>query len=517
MTSLLLLAALGMASEPGESGLSVDLSEGAPPLYRVEDPFFPGAAVRSPYGAILTEPPPPGVKWQPEPLGTLDGVFPDRVDYEAAEVMGVRPWHDAGFKGQGVKVAIFDSQWFLSGAEDQGVLGESVVSTHDCWKQASCLVPIDVTDTSIPAGRGSHGYSCAQIVHDVAPEASLYLVNINGLTTFENAARWAIAEGIDVISLSMSFFNASFYDGTGPFKRVMDELAAAGVVLATSSGNYANQHWSGPYVDADLDGRMDFDGRNYLEVSFNNAGSKSVTVNWNEWGACGRSDLDTRVTDSEGNIIGRSNSVQSATADRCSPLERTISTVDESGVYRLEVWGTRVITDSVQLTIFANNGQVVDAMPAFSMADPSPHYWSYVVGAVRAKGYLDNDVEVFSSQGPVLGGALKPDIAGPDGLTTSRAGLNGFYGTSAATPAVVGAMAVLMSRYPELTPEEAGQRLKALAVYDGQRMGDDPRWGAGKAHLPPVDVEPLTCSNASGTGASVGLLGLLALFRRRRS
>ena len=60
---------------------------------------------------------------------------------------------------------------------------------------------------------------------------------------------------------------------------------------------------------------------------------------------------------------------------------------------------------------------------------------------MRGIDYLENGAESFSSWGPNHDGEPKPDIAAPDGLTTSSYGPTGFYGTSAAAPAAAAAIA----------------------------------------------------------------------------
>src|SRR6185436_15173116 len=101
--------------------------------------------------------------------------------------------------------------------------------------------------------------ACAQVIHDIAPGAQLYLVRVNGQTTLENAAAWAVREGIDVVSMSMSFFNNSFHDGTGGINATVDTLTAGGVLLVNSAGNYAEEHWTGDFDDPDGDGDADFE------------------------------------------------------------------------------------------------------------------------------------------------------------------------------------------------------------------------------------------------------------------
>ena len=81
--------------------------------------------------------------------------------------------------------------------------------------------------------------------------------------------------------------------------------------------------------------------------------------------------------------------------------------------------------------------------------------------------------EGFSSRGPafklfdVAGNRLaapedrfKPDIAAADGVATSVAGFNPFFGTSAAAPSAAGVAALALSAKPTLTPDQLGAILK---------------------------------------------------------
>lgn len=477
-----------------------------PVLYRVLDPSHPMAAARSSRAAVLEQVPAEG-RWAYEPVPVVDG-YPDRV---ALDVLNADLWHEAGFRGRGVRIAVFDVLWY--GAEaDPDVLGD--VETADCWTHSSCEAPMNTSRARFASEEGQHGYGCAEIIRDIAPEAELFLVRVNGLTTFENAVRWAIRNDIDLISLSMSFFNSSFYDGSGPFAAPMDELAAAGVLLLTSAGNYAREHWSGPWRDSDGDGRMDFDGLNYLELDLTGEGRRTVLVNWDEHRRCGDSDLSAELFDPTGGRVGVADEAQDAEGRQCSPVERLSAYVREAGRHRLELRASRLVAPNLYVDIFTQNGTIVGARPESSLADPAPHPWAFTVGAVRANGYLDNDIEPFSSWGPARSGAIKPDIAGPDGLSNTAFGVEGFFGTSASTPAVAGAIALVMSRDPSLSPGEAAARLRSWAWSpDPNPAPDDPRWGAGKARLPVPDPVAFGCGGSRM--AAIGLLAPLGLLRRR--
>ena len=115
-------------------------------------------------------------------------------------------------------------------------------------------------------------------------------------------------------------------------------------------------------------------------------------------------------------------------------------------------------------------------MPEGSIVDPGNHPSVYTVGAVRADRYVFNDPEPFSSQGPTLDGLQKPDISGPDGLTTHAFGPIGFYGTSASTPAVTGALALLMSEDLSQSPYDAADRLSESAIWE-DHPNQDSRFG----------------------------------------
>lgn len=494
MLSLLLTAAFAVV--PPESGEF-------PRLIRVEDPDFPGAVARSATASLLTEPPPAGTPWSWEPDVRADG-WPSYLTFDA---VNAEEWHDAGFRGQGVKAAIFDLHYFGATLDDD-VLGP--VDTWDCYAHASCELAFDAEKPQYGFEEGDHGFACAEIVHELAPEAELNLVRVNGLTTLQSAADWAIRHDIDVISMSLSFFNASMYDGTGPFADVVKRLVANDVLLVTSAGNSARQHWEGDWRDGDGDGRMDFDGDNGLLLDVN--GSVSVYVNWNEYGRCGDSDLAAKLYDAEGFIVGKSDAPQSREKDQCSPVERVSGSSDLGEPLRLEVRANRLVTAGLHVHVFAQSGAILGSMPQGSIVDPGNHAGAFTVGAVRADGYLTNGVESFSSQGSAFNTALKPDIAGPDGLDATVYGAEGFFGTSAATPAVAGTVALLMSSQDGMTSREAADRLSAWALRDGETRLHDDAVGAGKVRLPTLEHGVAGC----GRGPLVALLPLLSLGRRRR-
>ncbi|HCH65804.1 MAG TPA: hypothetical protein DFR83_23585, partial [Deltaproteobacteria bacterium] len=393
----------------------------------------------------------------------------------------------------------------------------TVAGTHDCFDHRSCARPIDSFARYTSSGR--HGVACAEVIHDIAPDAELHLVRVTSLTSLENAVDWAIREEIDIISMSLSFFNESAYDGTGPVNDPMDRLEAAGVLMVTSAGNYALEHWMGSLVDSDHDDLVEFQPNQEGLWVYWNAGRRRLDITWDDWNTCGATDLDAYVYSEAGDLVGTGVREQRAPEVRdeneaCTPVERVTVNAAEDGWYRLMLRRTRG-DDDATVHVFARGGELYTPVFEGSITDPGTHPSVLTVGAVRERNYLFNSAQAYSSLGPTLAGVPKPDIAGPDGLSTSSFGPSGFFGTSAATPAVAAAIAVLMSEVPGRSPRAAADLLIRWAESDQATWeAVDPALGAGRARLPPLE----RASGGCGLGPILPMMVLLpGLGLRRRS
>jgi subtilisin family serine protease len=467
---------------------------------RVEIPDYPGALVSSDYGSVLAEIPPEDIRYSMEDAPQTD-VF---TAWEAIDALAAAPWHQQGLTGAGVKLAVFDVQWF-NAALSELELGE--YQTRDCEAHRSCEISMDTLRPRYSFEEGSHGVACAEVIRDLAPGAELYLVRVNGQTTLENAAAWAVREEIDLVSMSMSFFNNSFYDGSGAINAAADRMRNGGVLLVNSAGNYATEHWDGDFTDNNNDTVMEFPwGSSYLPLYFN-SGSRTVYLSWDQFKSCGDTDLDMYLYAQNGTLLGKSENIQEEEGQYCAPLERISADIPSGDWTYLQI----VLKNGdphVHLAVFARDGSAWNATPG-SIADPGSSVSAFTVGAVRASGYLENGPESFSSLGPTHGGIAKPDIAGPDGLSTSIYGSIGFYGTSASTPATAAAIALVMEANPGFTAFDAAEYLQINALWDGSLVGPvDGALGAGKARLP-AETERIC-------GGSAALLLFPGIWWRRR-
>ncbi len=104
-----------------------------------------------------------------------------------------------------------------------------------------------------------------------------------------------------------------------------------------------------------------------------------------------------------------------------------------------------------------------------------------------------------------LPGLLKPDVIapGPNTRTTAlSSGYMTFSGTSAATPHVAGAMALVAQANPNLTPEQMSMILETTAVDLGP-AGKDNVYGAGRLDCYAAVQAALAMSNVGSVGGIV--------------
>lgn len=413
---------------------------------------------------------------------------------EGVELTAAARWQAAGFTGRGVKVGVIDVGFTSYAA----VLGASHIATRSFREDGKLDAP--------PGVGTMHGTACAEIVREMAPDADLYLAAAGETPGgFITALRWLTRTvGVSVITTSLGFYGEYPTNGTSDLAKAVDEAKAAGVVFVKSAGNQALQHYRAPFTDADHDGEHDFPGaaqRNALKLT-TTGGTLQVWLNWDDW-ARPHVNYDLYVYDATGHEVARSTEDQSRSGKR--PVEELFAAVP-AGTYFVHVRKMNPGDPNLPLTIFTNPGTAMELMMADdSVTVPGDAHGALTVGAAD---WRTDRVERFSSHGPTLDGRTKPDLVGPDGVTSVAFGLAGpstFSGTSASAPHVAGAVALYRGAFPAATPDVVLMYLAAHAVTPPATVPFDNTAGAGRLDLGEVPVPGATLPTTLPTRTSTDL------------
>ena len=384
------------------------------------------------------------------------------IESEAVAVIGADLWQQAGITGAGVKVGVVDSGF--GGYTD--LLGTELpeqVSTKS-FKDGMA----EVSDTDIV-----HGTACAEVIHDVAPGAELFLAAANSQTETMEAIEWLESQGVQVISMSKTWFAGSM-DGTSDLDHFIEQSAGRGVTWVIAAGNFAESHYLGEFNDPDGDGYHEFtEGNELLQIYPEE--TITLALNWDDW-QVGDQDYDLYLLDGDQNVVASSENRQNGPDSGAYELINA-SGLDPEGTYYAAFYAYRA-TRPAQLNFFVMHGKVEGTMPETSISMPAE---SSLVLGIGATHWETDELEAYSGQGPTLDGRLKPDLAAPS-VVSIAASENPFNGTSAAAPHAAGAAALVLEAYPDFTPGQVFDFLKSRAVDLGAE-GPDAQFGYGRLWL----------------------------------
>ena len=232
-------------------------------------------------------------------------------------------------RGQGVKVAIIDVGF--KGARH--LLGDMPAPAR--WRS------YDFTDEGIHTDDESvHGTACAEIVHDMAPDAELYLYKVGDLVGLEKAKDHCIQNGVDIISHSLGWFRTGIGDGRGEACDFVNDAADNGILWVNSAGNDAMSHYYGFWSDSNSNDWHNFSNEDELLAFEAEKGDEIlVDLTWNDWPTSRENyDLYLFFTNSSGDreSVAKSTNIQSISSG-IAPVEWIEYEAQESGKYSVAV------------------------------------------------------------------------------------------------------------------------------------------------------------------------------------
>jgi subtilase family protein len=409
----------------------------------------------------------------------------------------------SGVTGVGVKVGVLsDSFDCKGGAAADIAAGELPASVEVVQEAPSCAEDTD------------EGRAMLQIVHDVAPGASLAFATADGgLANLANNILALRARGAKVIVDDIVYLDEPMFQD-GIVAQAADTVVRQGAAYFSAAGNYARQSYESPFRA----------GASFVQDQFPSAPGAPTFFGGvaHNFAPSGTPDHFQRITIPAGRTL-----LISFQWDSPFFSAGGLGTPNDVDIYLFDAARAKVVAgsatdnvngdgDALEIFSFTNNGATADFnLMIVSFAGPPPGYIKYVqlgsssiivnefdtasstlfghtnstfaaaVGAARfsstpAFGVNPPVLERFSSGGgtPIVfdtaGNRLvsqvvrqKPDVVAPDGVSTAVNGFSPFLGTSAAAPHAAAVAALMLEKQPVLAPVTVYSALERTAIDMG--------------------------------------------------
>ncbi|HEV3119924.1 MAG TPA: S8 family serine peptidase [Gemmataceae bacterium] len=376
--------------------------------------------------------------------------------------LGAARWHAAGFRGQGVKIAILDSGFRGYRAH----LGQAL--------PAHVAVRSFRKDANLEAKNSQHGILCGEVLHALAPDAELLLANWDAdqAGEFLEAVRWARAQGARIISCSLIMPSWSDAEGGGAVHAALAGLLGKGdgpgdMLCFASAGNTAQRHWSGqvcPNADGFHQWQAGQIANELIPWSL-----EEISV---ELCSCTQAHYEVIVHDDTTHAVVAFSNGHGGTGC-CTLAARFLPISGHNYSVRVrQRAGSPAFFHIVSLGAWLHHATLKGSIP-FPADGPEV----IAVGAVDTTGRRTS----YSSCGP-NSSRPKPDLVAPvpfPSLWRSRA----FSGTSASAPQAAGLAALLWSRQPGWSAQQIRTALQSSATDLGP-PGHDYETGYGMIRLP---------------------------------
>ena len=290
---------------------------------------------------------------------------------------------------------------------------------------------------------GDEGTAMLEIVHDIAPNASLSFHDCGWNVLEFNQAIDALADaGCRVIVDDIGWTDEPFFEDGVVAARAADAVSRRGVVYVSAAGNDARLHYQGLFRPdgAEVDGRSwhDFSAgapsaSNRLYVDLPPGDSVTAVLEWSEPFGSAASNYDLALYDTADRSVplAVSSRVQDGNDD---PLEVVTWVNAGAATVQAEVAVSKpssAPTRTLELFVYPDGGASLlptNTVPADSVYGHPAAAGVVAVAAIDATDPMGTRLEPYSSRGPVTimqplaATRQKPDCSGVDGVRVTGAG-----------------------------------------------------------------------------------------------
>ena len=429
----------------------------------------------------------------------IDG--PDRA--MGADVVRSTMTSPGGAKltGSGVRIGIISDSFDASPGAGTADVANAAAAAGFLPANPGGTSAVTVLSDAVGSGDDNEGLAMAELVHQVAPGASIDFATGSGDDgTLASAVTSLQQAGCNIIVDDLYEFDEPFFQNAGTIDTAIDNAVSAGVNYFTATGNTGSQAYQSTFDgtlqdlgDGIVGAAQTFDnGTPYQTLTLNGGVEAIIDLQWVATGLLPGEKLQMALFNAAGQVVASFPYYASTDEIGDAQLSYTPST---TGDYKLAIYGTVPTGTEFKYILFGSEGGgsttggVIDD-PAANASTVMGHAMLPDVTAVGAvdfpqtpafdssgNGYASyysstgNPEFLLDSSGDSLPAPQvidKPNILAPVDAGTSVTGFSPFDGTSAAAPEAAAVAALMLQANPSLTPAQVQSDLEASANSIGQ-------------------------------------------------
>jgi hypothetical protein len=449
---------------------------------------------------------------------------------EGYDITGVQAWHNAGYIGSGLDIAVIDVGF--------GAPGTAFNNNMACLPTDAITLEFGTQ----AAGDSNRGLSMLEVVCDVAPGSEVRLYKAQNTDQLFDALQAAVADTNKVIVIGVDLGpNVSPGDGTLGYSSTKDPYAAlqaardAGIVVVAAAGNSRQSYTT-----------FNLPAATQVTMTITARPGTPVNLGWNDWdaspnGGATREDFSAALSGAGFSTLnkpprGSSNpgyqfvipASCTASGGLCTTTLTISGLVGDISTVQVQAGGLdSTITAVAGVTPFERFGTLArpadsdDVIAAGAVCASNQNNFPSLEYSSRGPVYLGGGDYTEIGEGPFTGNQVKPEVVAPAQVSTSQqlvTDLNlcnqGFGGSQAGAAHVAGQVAVLLSN-PEIDsfqqPSSPGELMLNILKYlrthafdlpfgipaptDANNTGYDMRRGAGVPVLGSPTFNPDTLPN----------------------